>query len=214
MIPIGSAVNQHMVERQLAWPPEIMIDPVLATSNSARETVLRIASDLFYRGGVRAVGMELIVERSGVAKTTIYRHFPTKDALIEAFLEREDHDFWRQWEAVVASHAGEPQRALSALCDWIGDRVSRDSYRGCPQINVAAEFADVGHPARKVAHRHKSEMVERLTALCRELDISTAPLRAHQIGLLFDGAFMSNGRLGNVGAARTLNDAVERLVGS
>ncbi|WP_277753743.1 TetR/AcrR family transcriptional regulator [Sphingomonas oligophenolica] len=173
-----------------------------------------MASDLFYRGGVRAVGMEMIVERSGVAKTTIYRHFPTKDALIEAFLEREDREFWQQWEEVVASHAGESRRALSGLCDWVGDRVSRDNYRGCPQINVAAEFAECEHPARKVAHRHKAEMVERLTALCRELDISTAELRAHQIGLLFDGAFMSNGRLGNVGAAAILNDAVGRLVGA
>ena len=190
-----------------------MSDPVPAIATRARETVLRIASDLFYREGVRAVGMEMIVERSGVAKTTIYRHFPTKDALIEAFLEREDREFWQQWEDVVASHAGETRKVLSALCDWVGGRVSRDNYRGCPQVNVAAEFADLEHPARKVAHRHKAEMVERLAALCRELDISTAELRAHQIGLLFDGAFMSNGRLGNLGASDILNDAVERLTG-
>lgn len=191
-----------------------MSDHVPAKANRARETVLRIASDLFYREGVRAVGMELIVERSGVAKTTIYRHFPKKDVLVVAFLEREDREFWQQWEEVVASCAGNPRMALSALCDWIGARVSRDSYRGCPQINVAAEFADFNHPARKVAHRHKAQMVEQLTALCRELNNSTAELRAHQIGLLFDGAFMSNGRLGSLGALDILNDAVERLIGA
>jgi AcrR family transcriptional regulator len=178
-----------------------------------RETVLQAASELFYREGVRAVGMELIVERSGVAKTTIYRHFPTKDALVEAFLEREDREFWQQWDAIVVPHRRAPRKALSALCDWIGGRVSRDGYRGCPQINVSAEFADLEHPSRKVAHRHKTEMVTRLTAICRDLDVATAELRAQQIGLLFDGAFMSSGRLGKRGAEGILNDAVERLIG-
>lgn len=191
-----------------------MNDPASASTNRVREKVLQVASDLFYREGVRAVGMTLIVERSRIAKTTIYRHFPTKDALVEAFLEREDHEFWRHWDHIVASTDGSPKEALSALCIWVGTRVSRDNYRGCPQINVAAEFTDPEHPARKIAQRHKAEMVAKLTALCRQLEISEADLRAQQIGLLFDGAFMSSGRLRNVGAQRVLDDAVERLVGA
>ncbi|MFD1034066.1 TetR/AcrR family transcriptional regulator [Sphingomonas hankookensis] len=189
-----------------------MNDPASTSPGPARDAVLRTASQLFYREGVRAVGMELIVERSGVAKTTIYRHFPTKDALVEAFLEAEDREFWQQWDKIVASSAGEPRNALLALSAWVGGRVSRDGYRGCPQINVAAEFADAGHPARIVAHRHKAEMVTRLAALCRELDASTADLRAQQIGLLFDGAFMSGARLGGLGAKPVLDDAIERLI--
>ncbi len=193
-------------------PPETMTDPCSASSQRVRDTALQTASDLFYREGVRAVGMALIVERSGIAKTTIYRHFPTKDALVEAFLEREDREFWQQWDAVVASHSGAPRNVLAALCDWIGTIISRDDYRGCPQINVAAEFSDLEHPARKVAHRHKLEMVDRLTVLCRQLDASTADLRAQQIGLLFDGAFMSHGRLRTFDAAELLDDAVKRLI--
>ena len=190
-----------------------MNDRLPVISISSRETILQAASALFYREGVRAVGMDLIVERSGIAKTTIYRHFPTKDALVAAFLEREDCEFWQQWDDVVSSHAEAPREALFALCDWIGARVSRDNYRGCPQINVAAEFADLEHPARRVAHRHKTEMVERLTALCRRHDASTAGLRAQQIGLLFDGAFMSHGRLSSIGAQYLLKDAIKRLIG-
>ena len=183
-------------------------------SNGPRERVLKAASDLFYREGVRAVGMDLIVERSGIAKTTIYRHFPTKDVLVEAFLEGEDREFWLGWDEVVASHSDDPREALSSLCRWVGGIVSRDRYRGCPQINVAAEFAEPQHPARQVAHRHKAQMVTRLAAICARLDVSTAELRAQQIGLLFDGAFMSNGRLGGLGAGTILDDAVERLCGS
>ena len=181
---------------------------------SPRERVLRTASALFYREGARAVGMELIVERSGVAKTTIYRHFPTKDALIEAFLEREDSEFWAQWDAVAGPHRADPLAALSALAWWVGERVSRDHYRGCPQINIAAEFADRNHPAQQVAHRHKTEMTNRLTALCRGLDEATAAMRGQQIGLLFDGAFTSGGRIIEADPGAVLADAVLRLVGS
>ena len=182
------------------------------TVSATRDAVLRQAAGLFYREGVRAVGMDLIVERSGIAKTTIYRHFPNKDALIKAFLESEDGEFWAQWEEVVAESDGTPFGALMALCQWVGGRVSRDNYRGCPQINVAAEFADSDHPARKVARRHKAEMVRRLTDLCRSVTPSAAKLAALQIGLLFDGAFMSDGRLRNAEATLVLKDAVEQLL--
>jgi AcrR family transcriptional regulator len=182
------------------------------TPLSAREIVLHTASALFYREGVRAVGMERIVDQSGIAKTTIYRHFPTKDALIEAFLEREDHEFWQQWDDAIGPRPGAPRDALMALCHWIGTRISRDSYRGCPQINVAAEFADPEHPARKVALRHKSEMVRRLVGVCRQIDPAMADLCALQIALLFDGAFTSHGRLRGFDAPAVLEDAVGKLL--
>jgi AcrR family transcriptional regulator len=191
-----------------------MVNSSAVTANPVRDKTLQVASNLFYRKGVRAVGMELIVKQSGIAKTTIYRHFPTKDALVEAFLEREDREFWQQWEEIVAPCAGAPREALSALCEWVAGRVMRDNYRGCPQINVAAEFADSEHPVRQVAYRHKTEMVARLAALCRKLDSSTAELRAQQIGLIFDGAFMSNGRLSSLDAKSLLNDAIARLIGT
>lgn len=177
-----------------------------------REEALRTASTLFYNRGVRAVGMDLIVETSGIAKTTIYRHFPTKDALVEAFLEREDADFWRGWDEITAPYAGSPIDALMALCQWIGARTARDNFRGCPQINVAAEFADAQHPAREVARRHKSEMVRRIGLLCREIDPKNAEICSLQIGLLFDGAFTSQGRFRKLDAPAILKDAVRKLL--
>jgi len=179
-------------------------------SEKASARALAVASALFYANGVRAVGMEQIVEVSGIAKTTIYRHFPTKDALIEAFLEKEDAEFWSQWDAVIAEADTAVDR-LDALCDWIAVRVTRDGYRGCPQVNVAAELADPTHPARLVARRHKAEMQRRLAALCEDLpDAATVSM---QIALLFDGAFMSDGRLRDVDAGDLLRGAVRRLTG-
>jgi AcrR family transcriptional regulator len=175
--------------------------------------VLATASRLFYSYGVRAVGVERIVAESGVAKTSLYRHFQTKDDLIAAFLEREDREFWMQWDEVVNAAAGDPMRALMALLDWIGQRVSRDGYRGCPQINVAAEFSDPAHPARKIRARHKATMFERIKTLVSRIGASHAEEVAYQVALLVDGAFTSDGRLSRVGATRILQSAARALLG-
>ena len=180
-------------------------------SAKARRTALEAASRLFYRQGAHAVGMEAIVAESGIAKTTIYRHFPAKDDLIAAFLEEEDRDFWCQWDAAVAGGTA-PEDELASLCHWIGAKVDTDGYRGCPQINMAAEFADRNHPARIVARRHKKEMLERLTAICRRNEAARPEIAAHQIALLFDGAFSNDGRLAGLEGGEVLTDAVRKLI--
>src|SRR5689334_10087322 len=120
-------------------------------TGDVRDKILETASTLFYEQGVRAVGVDLVVEKAGVAKTSLYRHFGTKDDLIAAFLEREDLAFWAQWDQVAQRCAGDSRAELDAQLDWIGDRAGQHGYRGCPQINVAAEFPDAEHPARQVA---------------------------------------------------------------
>ena len=93
--------------------------------------------------------MDLIVAQAGVAKTSLYRYFTTKDDLIEAFLLREDADFWAHWDAVAAQYRRTPREELDAQLQWIGERIARPGYRGCPQINIAAEYADGNHPAAR-----------------------------------------------------------------
>jgi AcrR family transcriptional regulator len=168
---------------------------------------------LFYAHGVRAVGVEWIVAESGVAKTSLYRHFRTKDDLVAAFLEREDREFFAQWDKVVGAVAGDPLRELMALLDWIGQRVSRSGYRGCPQINVAAEFSDLDHPARKIRARHKAAMLERLRDLVSRIGVNDPDHVAYQIALLVDGAFTSDGRLSRAQATRILQSAVRAFLG-
>lgn len=143
----------------------------------------------------------------------MYRHFHTKDDLIAAFLEREDREFWVQWDQVVDAAAGNPIRELMALLKWIGERVTREGYRGCPQINVAAEFSDPEHPARSIRTRHKAAMYERLKVLVNRIGANHAEDVAYQIALLVDGAFTSDGRLSRVGATRILQSAARALIG-
>ncbi len=157
-----------------------------------RERILDTACALFYQRGVRAVGVDLVVEKAKVAKTSLYRHFGTKDDLIAAFLEREDGDFWRTWERVAGQHAGDAAAELDAHLEWIGERVGRPNYRGCPQINVAAEFPDTDHPARKVAAAHKRQMRQRLKAIAERLGVARPDELAGQLSLLINGAFVSS----------------------
>lgn len=175
--------------------------------------ILETASRLFYAHGVRAVGVEWIVAESGVAKTSLYRHFKTKDDLVAAFLEREDQEFWTQWDERIHACGNDPMRELTALLDWIGQRVSRKGYRGCPQINVSAEFSDPDHPTRKIRARHKAEMFERLRAIVNRIDVRQPDDATHQLALLIDGAFTSDGRLSRVGATRILQSGARALLG-
>lgn len=157
-----------------------------------REKILETACALFYQQGVRAVGVDLVVEKAGVAKTSLYRHFATKDDLIAAFLEREDADFWGTWERVAGQQAGSPATELDAHLAWIGKRAGRSNYRGCPQINVAAEFPAPDHPARKVAAAHKREMRRRLKDIAERLGVARPDELAGQLSLLINGAFVSS----------------------
>ena len=160
--------------------------------DEVRARILDTACKLFYERGVRAVGVDLVVEEAGVAKTSLYRHFGTKDDLIAAFLEREDKDFWETWDSVATQHKDDAAAELDAHLGWIGERVGRANYRGCPQINVAAEFPASDHPARKVAAAHKREMRARLKDIAERLHVARPDELAGQLVLLINGAFVSS----------------------
>ena len=176
-------------------------------SLDVRERILECASSLFYQRGVRAVGVDLVVEQAGVAKTSLYRHFRTKDDLIVAFLEREDVDFWATWDGVAAAHAHDPAGELAAQMRWIGARLARSNYRGCPQINVAAEFPEQDHPARQVARAHMQALRARLDVIARRLEVARPQVLAAQLSLLVNGAFVSSDLL-------VTDDATEILLAS
>lgn len=156
-----------------------------------RDKILDTASDLFYKQGVRAVGVDLVVEKAGVAKTSLYRHFGTKDDLVAAFLERADLDFWSEWDRVAEQYADNARAELDAQLDWIGERAGQPDYRGCPQINVAAEFPDADHPARKVAKAHKRELRRRFKGIAERLNSAAPDELAGQLAVLVNGAFVS-----------------------
>jgi AcrR family transcriptional regulator len=184
----------------------------MANDPELRERILQTASELFYREGARAVGVDLVVERAGVAKTSLYRYFHTKDDLIAAFLEREDAQFWQQWDGVAQQHRNDAQAELDAHMNWIGQRLGRKNYRGCPQLNMAAEFPDPGHPARAIALAHKQELRRRLNGIADRLGVRRPDVLAAQLLLLINGAFVSSQAITGNEAVPVLHAASRALV--
>ncbi|WP_374566522.1 TetR/AcrR family transcriptional regulator [Ideonella sp.] len=186
--------------------------PSAEPTADVRGRILDTASALFYERGVRAVGVDLVVQEAAVAKTSLYRYFPTKDDLIVAFLEREDVEFWGQWDGVAAQHADDPAGELAAHLRWIGERLARANYRGCPQINVAAEFAEQDHPARQVSQRHMQALRGRLLAITKRLGIAKPDALAAQLAVLVNGAFVSSALLSPEEATGVLLGALKALL--
>jgi AcrR family transcriptional regulator len=179
-----------------------------------RQRILDTASRLFYRRSVRAVGVDLIAEEAQVAKTSLYRYFPTKNDLVAAFLDQEDKDFWLCWDRVAHRHAKNPAAELDAHMAWIGERVARANYRGCPQINVAAEFPEPDHPARQVATAHKLELRRRLRDMAERLKARHPDELAGQLSLLINGAFVSSQALSEGEATPLLQATAHALLAS
>ena len=191
-----------------AATPSAAVEP----APEVRDRILGTASRLFYERGVRAVGVDLVVQEAVVAKTSLYRYFPTKDDLIVAFLEREDLEFWAQWDGVAMQFPDDPAGELDAHMRWIGERLVRSNYRGCPQINVAAEFAEQDHPARQVSRRHMQALRGRLQDIAKRLNVPRPKQLAAQLAVLVNGAFVSSGLLGAEEATGVLRAALKALL--
>lgn len=179
---------------------------------SVRDRILDTATDLFYQEGVRAVGVDLVVERSGVAKTSLYRHFATKDDLVAAVLERDDASYWSCWDKIATRQKADPRVELEAHLRWIAHDIAGPKYRGCPFLNVATEFPSPDHPARAVAARHKTELRRRLSALATQMGVRNADALADQLVLLVDGAYVNGQLLGKKGPAHSLLPAALAVI--
>jgi AcrR family transcriptional regulator len=179
---------------------------------SVRDRILNTARDLFYREGARAVGVDTVVAQSGVAKTSLYRWFPSKDALIVAVLEEEAKDRWAGWDYTAAHAPSEPRELLRAELAGIVRFVSSPKYRGCPFMNVTVEFADEQHPARAVAREMMEELQRRLRAIVDQISPPDPAALTDQLVVLVDGAFSSAQCFGKEGPHRTLVTAADALV--
>jgi AcrR family transcriptional regulator len=155
----------------------------------AREKISEVAADLFYRDGIRAVGVETIVKQAGVSKISLYRSFPSKDELIVAYLENRRVEFWRQWDDAFARYEDDPHAQLRAIMTHLAQRTTQPGYRGCPFINFCSEFPNVTHPGRRVAEATKSEMRQRFVRLSEALGARDPRQLADGLLLLVEGAY-------------------------
>ncbi len=137
--------------------------PAAATpAPRAAERVLRSARELFYRQGIRAVGVDEIVENAGVTKPSLYRAYASKDQLAAAYLRLYEEEFWARFDASVARHPGDPRAQIMDYLESLSHRVGASNYRGCGLSNAAVEYPAPDHPDRRVAEDHKARLRARL----------------------------------------------------
>ena len=184
------------------------------TTSDARERVLATASALFYERGINQVGIDLVIATSGVAKMTLYRHFPSKEALVLAFLDRINAQ-WLTWlRARVSSPAIPAADRPLALFDALGAWFETPTFRGCPFVSTAAEFRDPVHPAHQAAWRFKAELRDYLRELVRDAGYVDVESLADQLLLLADGATVRaamEGRPDSATSARNVAAALLRV---
>jgi len=179
---------------------------------SARDRILDVACDLFYRQGVRAVGIDTIITEAGVAKMSLYRAFPSKDALIVACLERREAEFWERWERTMLLHAGDPRAQLGGVLEVVMGRTLDRDYRGCPFLNTATEFPDRSLPANSLIRERKLEVNAKLQEIAAAAGVRDPQMLANQLQLIVDGAYAAGQTLGAEGSGRALASTGQVLI--
>ncbi|RSD20908.1 TetR/AcrR family transcriptional regulator [Amycolatopsis eburnea] len=174
-----------------------------------KDRLLATASRLFYAEGIHAVGVERLVSEASVTRATFYRHYPTKDDLVAAYLTETSH---RIREAVDAARAGKPPReALAAALSVVGDATCGEDFRGCQFLNAAAEYPDPESQVRKVIDDHRQWFFEVLRGEAAALGHPEPSHAARVLVLLRDGA-LHGGELDDAETVRaTLRRAVEEF---
>ena len=157
---------------------------------AARERILEAASRLFLRDGFRAVEVDTIVAEAGIAKMTLYTHFPSKDDLIVAYLERANGQFW-EWLDGASAGVDDPRARLVAMFDAVGKLANSPGCLGCTFQGTAAEFPDPQHPGHRVALAHKQAVRARLRTLTEHAGLRAPEDLADQLLLLMDGAWVA-----------------------
>jgi AcrR family transcriptional regulator len=181
------------------------------SERSARDRILDTASELFYRDGYHAVGIDTIVAESGVAKMTLYRHFPSKDDLIAAYLERANAEFWDWLDGEIA-RVDDPKAKLVVALEATAKLATSAQCLGCTFQAAASEFPELDHRGHRVAIDHKRRVLERLTALARDAAVRDPDELAAQLLLLMDGAWVAARMFGPDNHAASVASAARALI--
>src|SRR5262245_64735340 len=132
-----------------------------------RQRILSAAAELFYRHGIRAVGVEAIAEAAGTNKMTLYRHFASKDELVAEYLRECAQLADASWERLRQAHPGDARAQLPAWLAEMAAHVANNDERGCPLANAAVAAPEKAHPARRVIEDFKRAERARLIDLGR-----------------------------------------------
>jgi AcrR family transcriptional regulator len=186
--------------------------PVRRTSAETREHVLAVAHQLFYWQGVRAIGVDKVAAEAGIAPTTLYRLFASKDELIAAYIENAYRDYRDWFSSAVEAGGDDPRDRIRALFDAQQEMLRPEVCRGCPFMMVLTEFPDDSLIAHQQSVAMKRWVRQQFGQLTAALEIPDHDQLADHLTLIFEGAYASAQALGSTGPATGTRSLVEALL--
>lgn len=153
-----------------------------------RTHLINVAERLFNQHGYHNVGIDLILAEADIAKTTLYRHFPSKDDLILEVLKRVDAKFRNEMQTYVDGLFIKPEEKLLGTFDFMETWFSKNEFFGCPFMSAASEYNDASHPIFKESQRHKELIILYFTTLARDAGMPQPEDIAQQMNILHEGA--------------------------
>jgi AcrR family transcriptional regulator len=177
-----------------------------------RDRIMSAATDLFYRHGIHAVGVDAIANAAGTNKMSFYRNFASKDELVAEYLRGEQREGMLWWDETLAAHAGNPRLQVEALFDVLVKNTCDVDSRGCALANAAVEITEPGHPARPVIEKYKAEMRGRFHELARGMNAREPQVLGDSLMLLWEGAFLARVTMGEHGPVQGAAKAARALI--
>ena len=177
-----------------------------------RQHLIEVAARLFNRLGYHAAGIDQVIAEAGIAKTTLYRHFQSKEDLIVAVLKQIDGEFREAMRAYVDAAAKTPDQRLLAAFDYLESWFGDASFYGCPFVSAAAEYAERPSPVFQEAAMHKRLMIAYFEELARAAGMPEPVRIAEEIHLLHEGAIAIAHVNGDPSAAVKAKAMAERLL--
>src|SRR5580704_16927792 len=195
--------EQVVVEKEVICPPP---------KTCVRDRIMSAASDLFYRHGIHAVGVDTIASEAGTNKMSFYRNFASKDELVAEYLRSEEREGWVFWEEIISAHAGNPRLQAESLFDMLVQNNCEEGSRGCALANAAVEITEPDHPARPVIEQYKADMRGRFRKLAREMGAREPNALGDSLMLLWEGAYVARVTMGADGPVQGAAKAARALI--
>jgi AcrR family transcriptional regulator len=186
-----------------------------------RDRILETACELFYRHGIRAVGVDAIASEAGTNKMSFYRSFPSKDDLVAEYLTDQEGEYWKWWDEVVAPYAGNPRRQVEALIESVVDLARHKmkeasgckTSRGCALGNACVEIPEDNLRLGDIVHKYKTEIRRRLRRFAREMGAKEPDVLGDALMLLMEGSYYTRLTFpGNTGPVSAIQKAARALI--
>jgi AcrR family transcriptional regulator len=189
------------------------------SSAETREHVLAVAHEIFYWQGIRGTGVDKVAAEAGIAPTTLYRLFASKDDLVAAYVERADANYRVWFDEAAEAGGADPRQRILRVFDALEHQVRPENFRGCPFLMALAEYPDPAHAAHRNAVGTKEWVRARFGELAADMaadgvEVAEPGRLADRLTLVMEGVYASAQALGVHGPAAQARDLAAALIGT